>query len=287
MNAFFLIDKPLWITSFDIIRQLKKIFWIKRIGHTGTLDPLATGLVLIAMGNYTKLIPYFEKDKKTYEFIVRLDGTTASYDLEQPVEYISLSEQENFKQTLTQEKIQTMLQENFLWEISQVPPKYSAIKINGQKALEKVRKWQDFEMKSRVSTVFAIDILEFSYPEIKIRATVSAGTYIRSIASDLWKLIGTGWYVTFLRRTKIEDLSVESAAKLEDFPEVKPFDINQLFAHIPCLELSDTLIKRLDQWLPTNIKLWVVDGEYFVKNAGNITHIVKYYDWVLASQRKI
>lgn len=287
MNAFFLIDKPLWITSFDIIRQLKRIFQIKRIWHTGTLDPLATGLVLVAVGNYTKLIPYFEKDKKTYEFIVRLDGITASYDLEQPVEYISQEKQEYFAKHLTQKNIENILQQHFLWEISQIPPKYSALKINGQKALEKVRKWQDFEMKSRSSTIYEIEVLDFTYPEVKIRATVSAGTYIRSIAYDLWNIIGSGGYVTYLRRTKIENFSVEEANMLEDFPEVKPFPIEKLFSNIPSLELSDHYVRRLDQWLPTNTNLWINEGEYFVKKDEKITHIVKYYDWVLASVRKI
>ncbi len=287
MNAFFLIDKPLWITSFDIIRQLKRIFQIKRIWHTGTLDPLATGLVLVAVGNYTKLIPYFEKDKKTYEFIVRLDGITASYDLEQPVEYISQEKQEYFAKHLTQKNIENILQQHFLWEISQIPPKYSALKINGQKALEKVRKWQDFEMKSRSSTIYEIEVLDFTYPEVKIRATVSAGTYIRSIAYDLWNIIGSGGYVTYLRRTKIENFSVEEANILEDFPEVKPFPIEKLFSNIPSLDLSDHYVRRLDQWLPTNTNLWINEGEYFVKKDEKITHIVKYYDWVLASVRKI
>ena len=287
MNAFFLIDKPIWITSFDIIRQLKRIFQIKRIWHTGTLDPLATGLVLVAVGNYTKLIPYFEKDKKTYEFIVRLDGVTASYDLEQPVEYISQDKQEYFAKNLTQKNIEQLLQQHFFWEISQIPPKYSALKINWQKALEKVRKWQDFEMKSRASTIYEIKVLDFTYPEVKIRATVSAGTYIRSIAYDLWDMIGSGGYVTYLRRTKIEKFLVEEANKLEDFPEVKAFPIEKLFSNIPSLELSDHYVRRLNQWLPTNTNLWVEDWEYFVKNEWNITHVVKYYDWVLASVRKI
>ncbi len=254
--------------------------------HTGTLDPLATGLVLVAVGNYTKLIPYFEKDMKTYEFKIALNGVTASYDLEQEIQYISSEQQQYFQQQITREMIEEILQQKFTGEISQIPPKYSALKLNGQKALDKVRKWHDFEMKARSSTIYEIEILEYEYPEVFLRAKVSAGTYVRSIAHDLWQILGSGGYVTYLRRTKIGNISQKFAQTLES-STFQPLSIEELFPQMKCLELSDSLRIRLDQWLPTHIDLWVTDGEYFIKNEQKITHIVQYHTWVLASLRKI
>lgn len=133
INRFYYIDKPIGLTSFDVLRQMRKKLNIKKMWHTGTLDPLATGGLLVAVGNYTKLIPYFEKDSKEYVFTVELNWVTPSFDAETPVEYISQDLQEKFKKELSQEKIEKILNENFFWDIQQVPPKYSALKINGKK----------------------------------------------------------------------------------------------------------------------------------------------------------
>lgn len=128
-NWFYLIDKPLWISSFDVIRKLRKITNIKKMWHTWTLDPLASGLLLLAFWNYTKLIPYFEKDIKEYEFKVKLDWTTPTFDMEYEPDLIQEDLQEKYKNELTIDKIDEVLKNNFLWKITQIPPKYSAIKI--------------------------------------------------------------------------------------------------------------------------------------------------------------
>ena len=156
MNAFYLIDKPLGITSFDVIRILRKKLNIKRIWHTWTLDPLATWGLLIATWNYTKLIPFFEKDNKTYEFEISFDWVSDSYDLWTEVRYLSEEEKKHFSWEITKEKISEILRNNFSWEISQVPPKYSALKINWKKALEKVKSWEEFELKPRICNIFEI-----------------------------------------------------------------------------------------------------------------------------------
>ena len=191
---FYLIDKALNFTSFDIIKIMKKKLNEKRIGHTGTLDPLASGLLLIAAWNYTKLIPYFEKDIKEYEFTIALDWSSDSADLEKEVIYISKDEQEKYKKELTKEVLEKILKEKFTGNITQVPPKYSAVKINWKKAYELARKDKDFEMKTRNITIHKIEIISFAYPDLVLKATVSAGTYIRSIAVDLWEIIWTWWY---------------------------------------------------------------------------------------------
>lgn len=288
INRFYYIDKPIGLTSFDVLRQMRKKLNMKKMWHTGTLDPLATGGLLVAVWNYTKLIPYFEKDSKEYIFTVELNWVTPSFDSETPVEYISKELQQKFKKELTQEKIEETLKQNFFWEIQQVPPKYSALKINGKKALEKVRNWEEFEMKIRNTTIFEIEVLEFNYPQVTIRAKVAAGTYIRSIAFDLWEIIGTGWYVSFLRRTKIDELKVEDAQNLDEFDETKYFDDKKLFWDEKFTTLPDYVLVKLNNGLPVNYPEFnKPDGEYFVENKEGITNIVSYQSPILKAKRKI
>jgi len=288
INSFYLIDKPIWFSSFDVLRVLKKKLNIKKMWHTWTLDPLATGALLVAVWNYTKLIPYFEKDNKEYEFTVQLNGVTDSYDSETEVSYISDVLQEKYKRELTLEKIQDTINKNFTWNIEQIPPKYSALKIWGKKALDKVRAGDEFEMKKRKATIFEIEILSYNYPEITIRAKVSAGTYIRSIAFDLGELLHTWGYISYLRRTKIDKLDVKNAQILDDFNNTKNFSEFELFWEDKIITLDDILIKRLDQGLITNMKNFQYpEGEYLVMNWDKISNTVVYSEGVLKPKRKI
>ena len=287
-SAFYLIDKPIWFSSFDVLRVLKKKLNIKKMWHTGTLDPLATGALLVAVWNYTKLIPYFEKDNKEYEFTIQLNGITDSYDSETQVNYISEELQKKYKKELKLEDIQKIIEEKFSWEIEQVPPKYSALKIWWKKALDKVRAWEDFEMKKRKTTIFDIEILSYSYPTVTIRAKVSAGTYIRSIAFDLGKIIGTGWFISYLRRTKIDKLDVNNAQILDNFDQEQKFTEIELFWKEKIITLDESLIKRLDQGLITNMKNFQYpEGEYLVLSWDKISNTVVYNEGVLKPKRKI
>ncbi len=289
MQAFYLIDKPIWITSFDVLRQLKKSLWIKKMWHTGTLDPLATGLLLVAVWNYTKLIPYFEKDIKEYEFKVSLDGTTPSFDNETEITFLWEEKKKYFNEYLSQQKIQTLLQEKFTGKISQIPPKYSAIKIWWKKALDMVRNWQDFEMRSREAMIYNIEILWFSYPELHLKAKVSAGTYIRSIASDIWGMLWTWGYVTFLRRTEIGKLSLELSQKLDNFRWEKKLSEEKLFGNDRFIQFSQDIIEALDHGKIIQHEDLNLDHkkEYFVKNAENISHIIQYDGLYIKPIRKI
>lgn len=257
--------------------------------HTWTLDPLATGLLLVAIWDYTKLIPYFEKDTKEYEFKVNFDWATPSFDSETEITYISEDQKQYFKKNISWEQINKILLEKFTGKISQMPPKYSALKIGWKKALDMVRSWEEFELKSREVTIHNIEILWFHYPELHLKAKVSAGTYIRSIGKDLGDILWTGWYITFLRRTVIWKLELWYSQTLDNFDIAKKMVDENIFPkdrfiELNQLELNDInngkIIKNSLHHLENNI-------EYFVKNENSITNIVKINGLEMAPVRKI
>lgn len=285
---FYLIDKPLNFTSFDIVKIMKKKLNEKRIGHTGTLDPLASGLLLIAAGNYTKLIPYFEKDIKEYEFTIGLDWITETADLEKEVIKISSEEQEKFKNTLNKEVLEKILKEKFTGTITQIPPKYSAVKINWQRAYDLVRNDQEFEMKTREITIHKIEIISYSYPDLFLKATVSAGTYIRSIAVDLWEIIWTGWYIKTLRRTSIWHLWLDKSVSIDDLNPENSLNDRELFPNNLFIELGEEDLKAINNWwfIETNLDLQE-NKDYFVLQNWLVSNIVKLEDNLIKPVRKI
>ena len=288
MNKFYLIDKPLDVSSFDVIRILRKKLNTRKMWHTWTLDPLATGGLLIAVWAYTKLIPYFEKDTKEYEFTINLDWTTDSFDLAEEINFLDKDSQVKMKKELTKEKLEKILQEKFSWTITQVPPKYSALKINGKKACDLMREWKDVEMKTREVTISSIEIQDFNYPSLSLKATVSAGTYIRSIAADLGELLWTGWYVTKLRRTKIGALDIDLWQTLDNFDEFKSLDIKELFKNKEFIQLDEDVLEKINYWLKVSWKFdYKIGEDLFVYSDKEVTNIVKYDGEKLIAKRKI
>ncbi len=286
---FYLIDKPLEYTSFDVLRILRKKLNIKKMWHTGTLDPLATGGLLIAIWNYTKLIPYFEKDTKEYEFSVSFDGVTDSYDLWTTINYISETEKNLAKNNITIEKINDLLKNKFTWEVKQIPPKYSALKINWKKAIDMIVLWKtDFEMKERKCFIYEIELLSYHYPCAKFRTKVSAWTYVRTIAYDLWKFFGTWAYVTELRRTKVWNLDLSFSQTLDNFDKDSFFDLKAIFNNKSFIELSQDMLEELNLWRKLEIKKdYKIWEDMFVFDGKNVTNIVT-YDWTfLIPKRKI
>lgn len=287
-NNFFLIDKPLGITSFDVIFKLRKKFQIKRMWHAWTLDPLASGLLLVATGNYTKLLSSLILQDKVYEFTVALNGTSPSFDLWTEASYISEEEQETAKNRITLEGINKLLKTYFTWKIKQVPPKYSAIKVGWQRAYDKVRGWdEEFELKEKEVTLYSIEVLSFEYPFVTMKAHVSSGTYIRSIARDLWELLWTGWYVTYLRRTKISFLDAHLAASLEEVDFSKGLPISTLFPNT--ISLPPEIISELNFWRSVQIvDKNIGDGEEkFVLTDWYLSHIVRVNGNIVYPMRKI
>lgn len=287
MNAFYLIDKPIGMTSFDVLRVLKKKLGIKKMGHTGTLDPLASGLLLVWVGNYTKLIPFFEKDSKVYEFCVELNGRSSSYDSETEVIFLPQEKQTYFQKILDVSYISQILKQHFLGEISQTPPKYSAIKLGWQKAYDLARQGKIFEIPTRKVTIESIEILSFEYPKLLLQAKVSAGTYIRSIANDLGNILETWWFVSLLRRTQIGEMGMKYAQTLEDFDAniILPYEI--LFPKDESLTFEPNEIQDLDNGKKVLRNDGKKDGAYFVVSDGRITHRVEKYGEIYTPIRKI
>lgn len=268
---------------------MRKLLNIRKIWHTGTLDPLATGCLLVATWNYTKLIPYFEKDTKEYECSILLDWESDSYDIDTPVRYISQIDQDRYKETISFNQVQSLLQEHFIWTITQVPPKYSALKIWGKKAVDLVREGKEVEMQSRQATIHDIEILDFAYPKLKLRVSVSAGTYIRSIAHDLWNLLGTGGYIETLRRTKIGKLDIHRSTWLVDLDETKKIHEREMFWEGKFFAIEDThILWRLSNGQRIRREFSFPEWEdIFLLSENKVQYIVRYQDGLLTPIKKI
>ncbi|MDO6491732.1 MAG: tRNA pseudouridine(55) synthase TruB [Cellulophaga sp.] len=211
-----LIDKPLTWSSFQAVNALKwgirRKFELKKIkiGHAGTLDPLATGLLIICTGKFTKKIPTLQGQVKEYTGTVTLGGTTPSYDMETEVDQSYPTEH------ITEEQINAATA-NFMGKIQQVPPVFSALKKNGKRLYEYAREGQAVEVKSREVEITEFEITKINLPEVEFRVVCSKGTYIRSLANDFGKALQSGGYLSALRRTKIGDFNVDKAVTPADF----------------------------------------------------------------------
>ncbi len=209
LGGFLLLDKPSGPTSHDMVYCLRRITGIKKIGHAGTLDPLASGLLIMAISRAaTKQIDSLAKQDKVYESIFQLGGTSDTEDR------LGQIETRTVEQAPDIEEIQRAL-DSFIGQIEQIPPMYSAKKIAGKKLYELARKGQIIERQPSLITIHKIDLTEYAWPLLKLTIHCSAGTYIRSIARDLGEKLGCGAYMTELRRTKIGNWSVDQASKPE------------------------------------------------------------------------
>ncbi len=202
-----LIDKPLHWTSFDMVRKLRGILQIKKIGHAGTLDPLATGLLIVCTGKFTKKINEYMAQQKEYTGTITLGAVTPTYDLE------SLPEQHQSIDHITNEAIYAVTKQ-FTGAINQFPPIYSAIKKEGVALYELARRGETVELSARPITIYQFEITNIALPSIKFKVVCSTGTYIRSLAHDVGQALGCGGYLSSLRRTKIGEFTVEDAIDL-------------------------------------------------------------------------
>jgi tRNA pseudouridine55 synthase len=207
MNGLLLVDKPVGISSFDVIRELRRITGFRKIGHAGTLDPLASGLMLMLFGPACKQAERFSKLDKSYVAQVVLGANSTTGDMEGQKTRVS------DRVPTTDEILLVLGQLQGL--ITQVPSQYSAIKIGGTEAYKLARAGKTVEMPSRQVTVHSYDLLDYDYPNLRVGWSVSSGTYIRTLAEDMGGLLGVGAHLSGLRRTVVGEYGVESAVTLD------------------------------------------------------------------------
>ncbi|HUR12097.1 MAG TPA: tRNA pseudouridine(55) synthase TruB [Flavitalea sp.] len=202
------IDKPYEWTSFDVVRKLRGAMKIRKVGHAGTLDPLATGLLILCTGNFTRKINEYMTREKEYTGCFVLGATTATYDLEsEPVIKNGIAE-------ITEKRIHEAAK-NFIGTIEQVPPAHSAIKIGGKRLYEFARKGKEVTIQPRKITISEFEITRITLPRVEFRVVCSTGTYIRSLANDFGAMIGSGAYLASLCRTRIGEFMLEDAKSVD------------------------------------------------------------------------
>jgi len=213
ISGILVVDKPIGLTSHDVVQIIRTGTGIRRAGHTGTLDPRASGVLVVLIGPAVRLSEYVSASDKRYQAIIKLGSSTDTYDSEG-----KFTQQSSDPVNVTEEQFETALQ-GFIGEIEQTPPAYSAIKVKGRRAYDMARKGEEVELEPRKIQVFHLEVLEWAPPEVVIDAHCSSGTYIRSLANDLGNTLGCGAYLVGLRRTKSGRFSLREATPLRKLQE--------------------------------------------------------------------
>lgn len=241
MNGIVILDKPAGITSFKATSIVRKIFKAPKAGHAGTLDPFATGLLIICLNKATRLVSYFQEGMKTYQARLRLGQETDTYD--RTGQITDEKEMREFNNTDIQEVLN-----RFLGEIAQKPPAFSALKIDGQRAYKKARKGTPVEMTARNVTVSAIELNAFTWPYLDITVSCSKGTYIRSLAFDIGRELGCGAHLSDLRRTQSGQFSIAAAVSLDTLrqdPERGLTTLEDVTVDFPTVHFDDVGAERV------------------------------------------
>ena len=263
MSGILIVNKPENITSQGVVSRVKKALNIKKCGHTGTLDPLATGVLPVLVGNSTKLSKYLVEHNKIYRAVIELGKKSSTGDREG--EIIETQEVPN---NLDENKIKNVLKE-FLGKQIQIPPIYSAIKVNGKKLYEYAREEKKVEIPKREIEIYGIELIEFEKEKSTITFEVkcSKGTYIRTLCEDIAKKLGTIGYMKNLIRTKVDKFSIEESYSLDDIENgnYKLITMEELFKDLLSVQLNS---KKLELFLNgVNLKFELDDGIYNVYNA--------------------
>ena len=236
MTGIVIVDKPAGWTSQDVTARLRRVFGTRRIGHGGTLDPMATGVLPVFVGRATRGVEFFEHADKTYEAVLRLGTVTDTQDSTGTV-------LEKRPVTVTEAEFRDILPK-FTGEIAQIPPMYSAIKVDGKKLYELARAGKEIERKPREITVFSLDLLEFTGETAKIRVHCSKGTYIRTLCHDIGAALGCGGCMETLRRTAAGEYTLADSVELDTLlnaerPEDYLRDVDTLFRQYPAVTLTE------------------------------------------------
>ncbi|MBQ8768877.1 MAG: tRNA pseudouridine(55) synthase TruB [Oscillospiraceae bacterium] len=259
MNGIVIVDKPQGWTSQDVTARLRRVFNTRRIGHGGTLDPMATGVLPVFVGRATRGVEFFEHAEKTYEATLRLGLATDTEDItgtvlaEKPV-------------TVTEGEFLAIL-DRFRGEIMQIPPMYSALKINGQKLCDLARKGKEVERKPRPITIFELTCLEFAGDTARLRVRCSKGTYIRTLCKDIGQALGCGGCMAALRRVSAGEYGIENAVPLQELldaeaPENYLQNVDTMFTQYPAITLTEKQEQRCRNGNSFTLKL--ADGRYRV-----------------------
>ena len=257
MDGIVIVDKPADWTSQDVTAKLRGVFQTRRIGHGGTLDPMATGVLPVFVGRATRGVEFFEHADKTYEAVLRLGLTTDTED-------ITGNPLEGKPVQVTKEQILAVL-EQFKGEIQQIPPMYSAIKINGQKLCNLARKGKEVERPARTITIHSLDLLGLDGADVRLRVHCSKGTYIRTLCKDIGEALGCGGCMAALRRVSAGSYCLENAIPLADLvasdnPAQYLQGVDTLFSQYPAVTLTEKQTLRCRNGNSFSIEL--VDGTY-------------------------
>lgn len=240
VSGVLVVDKPIGLTSHDVVQIIRRGTGIRRAGHTGTLDPRASGVLVILVGPAVRLSEYVSASDKRYQATIRLGSSTDTYDADGTVVSPEVA-----SDNISEDQFHEILQQ-FVGEIEQVPPPYSAVKVKGKKAYEMARKGEPVELEPRKINVYSLEVLEWAMPEVVIDVYCSSGTYVRSLANDLGDELGTGAHLIGLRRTKSGRFTLRDAVPLRRLQEA--FDAGEWYRYlIPAAEaLSDWPLVELD-----------------------------------------
>ena len=257
MNGIVIVDKPQGWTSQDVVSKLRGVLHTKRIGHGGTLDPMATGVLPVFVGRATRGVEFFEHAEKTYEATLRLGITTDTEDITGTV----LTQQDAF---VTGDQLEEVLAQ-FRGEIQQIPPMYSAVKINGQKLCDLARKGREVERKPRTVTIFDLTLLGMEAEGIRLRVHCSKGTYIRTLCKDIGEKLGCGGCMASLRRVTAGAYTIDEAVPLSalvnaEDPEKYLRPVDSMFTEFPAVTLTANQEKRCRNGNSFSIAL--ADGTY-------------------------
>jgi tRNA pseudouridine55 synthase len=238
------IDKPLGITSHDVVGQVRRVAGMRRVGHGGTLDPLASGVLVVALGVATRLLEYVTGQPKSYEAVVRLGQSSTTYDAEgelRPGQSPGELDPDQLEEALAR----------FRGPVEQLPPMYSAVKRGGQPLYKLARQGIDVEREPRRVTIYELELLAWSAPDLHLSVRCSAGTYIRSLAHDLGAALGTGGYLAALRRTAVGSFTIATSIPLDTLSPDSLADqlwpLDSAVAHLPRLDVDKTATEQLRQ----------------------------------------
>ncbi len=262
MDGIIIINKEKEYTSHDVVAKVKKILNEKKVGHTGTLDPNATGVLPILLGKGTKLSKYLINHNKIYEATLKLGEKTDTADIEGEI----IEEKEVRKENISKENIAKILQE-FIGKSKQVPPMYSAIKVKGKKLYEYARKGQTIEIKSREIEIYSIELLNINNNEITFRVHCSKGTYIRTLCENIAEKLETVGYMKELKRIEVGEFNIKNAITLKELESKKEkavIHIEEFLKDKPAINLNNKKIRLLLNGV--NIKSDLKDGIYRIYN---------------------